>query len=240
MKLLRFGMMAIIVLISVVNIQAQTVDEIISKHIDAIGGKDVLSKIKTVSIEGNVNAMGNDYPTVVTIVNGKAFKTVTNVNGAEIISCITDSGAWSLNPMAGQSEAQSLPAEQAKQARSAIYVGGPLVDYKAKGYTATLAGRDSLKGVSTYKIKLTDANGTDVTYYIDPKTYYISQAIVKGKMNGTDMETTSGFSDYKKTDAGYVLPYTTSTTTMGYDITINYTRVEVNKDVDPKIFMRPK
>ena len=58
-------------------------------------------------------------------------------------------------------------------------------------------------------------------------------------MNGSDMTNTSTYSNYKKTDAGMVVPYSVGVNNMGNDISINYTTVTVNKDVDPKIFDMP-
>ena len=103
MKIFRVGLPVIIACVSVFSIQAQTADDIINKHIDAIGGKDVFSKVKSVYFEGTANAMGADYPTTTTILAGKGFKTVTTVNGSDIIQCFTNDGGWSLNPLAGQS-----------------------------------------------------------------------------------------------------------------------------------------
>ena len=42
--------------------QAQTVDEILSKHIDAIGGKEKISQVKSIYTEISMEVMGNSAP----------------------------------------------------------------------------------------------------------------------------------------------------------------------------------
>jgi len=94
--------------------------------------------------------------------------------------------------------------------------------------------------MSTYKIKLVDKAGSEFTYYIDPGTYYILKLDTKASLGGKDISNSSSYSNYKKTDFGYVMANTIATSNMGYDITINYVKVEINKNIDPKIFAMPK
>jgi hypothetical protein len=129
---------------------AQTVDDIINKYTDAIGGKAVLAGIQSMQIAGTVSTMGNDFPLNITIVNRKAFKSTIDANGTPIVQCVTDTGGWTLNPGPGGSSLQILSADQAKAMRSSIYIGGPLVDYKSKGFSAELLGMVDDSGVSAY------------------------------------------------------------------------------------------
>ena len=214
-------------------------DDIINKNIDAVGGKDVLSKITSATFQGAANAMGNDYPITVIIVNGKGFKSTTSINDTDIIQCVTDTGGWMVNPMMGQTSAQAIPADQLKAMKAVLYIGGPLVDYKDKGYSAELAGREDVAGQSNYKVRLFDNQGTEVVYYINPQTYLVSKTVATAKMAGQVATIPSAFSAYKKTDIGYTMAYAVATTNMGYDITITYTAVEFNKDVDPTTFDMP-
>src|ERR1700712_1645577 len=154
MKALRTGLMAIVVLLGTMAVKAQTADEIIAKHIDAVGGKDLLGKIKTVYMEGVASVMGNDLPTKVSILVGKGFKSETTFNGSDIISCITDTSGWMINPLQGQLSAVNLPADAVKQARPSLEARGELYNFKNDGYTDSLVGREDVQGVNAYKIKL--------------------------------------------------------------------------------------
>jgi len=240
MKLLRFGLIAIIItFISGSTTEAQTADDIINKYIDAIGGKDVLTKIKSVYFEGTASAMGNDYPLKTTMLAGKGFKTETTVNGVDVIQCITDTSGWMMNPLAGQTEPIALSADAVKQGQSSLSIGGELFNFKDKGFSDSLAGRETYQNVNAYKIKLSQP-GVEYVYFIDPTTYYILKTDTKVSIGGQDISGTTTYSDYRKTDVGYVVPYTVGVTNMGYDITINYNKIEVNKEVDPNIFAMPK
>ena len=239
MKALRIGLMAIVVVLGTMSVKAQTADEIIAKHIDAVGGRDLLGKIKTVYMEGVASVMGNDLPTKVSILVGKGFKSETTFNGSDIISCITDTSGWMINPLQGQLNAVSLPADAVKQGRSSLDARGELFNYKDNGFTDSLLGREDLQGVSTYKIKLSKKD-MEITYLIDPTSYYILKKDIKTTIDGKEMTIPTTYSNYKKTDFGYVMAYTMGVNNMGYDVTLNYSKIDINKDLDPKIFMMPK
>ena len=215
----------------------QTVDEIIGKSIDAVGGKDKISKIKSIYTESTAQIMGNDAPVITTILNGKGFKTETEFNGSKIIQALNDKGGWMINPMAGSSTAQALPDEQYKAAKDQIYVGGELFNYATTGSKAELLGKDG----DLYKIKITAKDNSTTTYYIDPATYYLKKAVKQGDMMGQPVEITISFSDYQKTDYGFVIAHKIDTDMGGnfsFSATVN--KVEINKEIDPKIFEMPK
>jgi len=218
---------------------AQTADEIVSKHINAIGGKAIIDKIKSQVIQSDMSVMGSDLTSTTTLLVGKGFKNVANFNGQEIIQCITPTSGWMINPLAGQNDAQPLPDDQVKDAQGALEIGGELYEYQKKGSNVQLMGKETIEGVNTHKLKLIKKNGDEVIYFIDPTNYYIIKRESTSKVNGEELTTSSIFSNYKKTDFGYVMPFTT-VANQGFEITITVKTVEFNKEVDPKMFEMPK
>jgi outer membrane lipoprotein-sorting protein len=216
-------------------IQAQTADEIINKHIEAIGGKEKLSQVKSVYIENSVEIMGNKAPVTEYLLNGKGYKNETEFNGTKIIQCYTDKGGWAVNPMAGSATAQPMPEDMYKVGKIAMYAGGALLDYAAKGGKTELLGQED----GAYKIKLT-IDSAESFYFIDPATWYIKKASVKGEMMGQSIEVVTTFSDYKKTDFGIVMAYSKTVDLGAFSMPSIITKVEVNKEIDPAIFDMPK
>lgn len=236
MKTLIKGALLLSATLGIVTTQAQNVDEIVGKHIEALGGKSVLNSIKSIYVESTVEFMGNEAPSTTYILNGKGYKNELDFNGTKIVQCVTEKGGWAINPMAGATTPQAIPADQLKTYQLQLHVGGPLMDYVAKGYKAELIGKDS----SSYKIRLTADNGIDMTYFIDQKSYLINKAVSKISMGGQEIETTAAFSDYKKTDAGYTLAYTQQVILPQVTLNITNKKVEMNKDIDPAMFEMPK
>jgi hypothetical protein len=236
MKTLIRGVLLLSASLSIGSTQAQSVDEIIGKHIDALGGKSVLNAVKSIYVESTVEIMGNEAPSTTYILNGKGYKNELDFNGTKIVQCVTDQGGWAVNPMAGSTAPQAIPADQLKTYQLQLHIGGPLMDYTSKGFKAELIGKDS----ADYKIKLAGASGVDITYFINTKTYMIDKAINKLSMGGQDIETTAIFSDYRKTDAGYAVPYTQQIVLPQITLNIVNKKVEVNKAIDPAIFEMPK
>jgi hypothetical protein len=226
-------------LLGTVSLHAQTVDEIVSKHIAALGGKEVIASIKSIVIDADLSVMGSSLASKMTVLVGKGYKSEANFNGQDIIQAITPTAGWMLNPLAGSVDPQPIPDEQLKAAQSNLWVGGELFDYQAKGSKVSLEGNQTVEGVNAIKLKLTTSAGKETLYFLDPATYYIIRQESTANVGGQSMTSVSTFSNYKKTDIGYVIAYT-SVRNEGFEITVNVTKVEFNKEIDPKIFEMPK
>jgi hypothetical protein len=223
-----------------VTVQAQTAEEIIAKHIEAIGGKQKLSSINSVVIDNTIEAGEITAPAKIFILNGKGYRNDADFNGQKVVSVYTDKKGWAINPFVGVSDPQPMLDEQYKSGEYQIFII-PLLHYATRGEKAELVGQEKIGNVNAYKIKLTNKNNNAVYYLIDPTTYYIIQTINTVDFAGQATTLTSSLSDYKKTDYGWVVPHTVGIDFGGQFYMVSKTnKVDLNTTVDPTIFEMKK
>ena len=111
---MKRSLFALAALLAFTTLRAQTADDIISKYVTAVGGKDAITGVKSLIIESSVSVMGNDIPSTTTIVVGKGYKNESDFQGTKMVQCFSDKGGWMLNPMAGAATPTALTDEQAK------------------------------------------------------------------------------------------------------------------------------
>ena len=240
MKISKIILLTSIAAIAFIKTPAQTADEIIHKWVEAMGGGDKLSSIKTLYTEGELNIMNNAAPHKTYLVNDKGFRSETNFNGQEIIDCYTVDSGWSVNPLAGITTPTSMPATQVKLGRLQLDAAGPLYDYAAKGSKAELMGKENVNGATSYQLKLITQAGIEIIFSIDSVTYYISKEVKKMNADGQDIEIATVNSDYRKTSDGFVMPFSQELTLPGLTLTITNKKIEVNKEIDADVFEKPK
>ena len=240
MKLLQHSLVLLTSFLSVTALEAQTADDIIAKHIEAVGGREKLSGISSVQYENTLQIMGNDASSKIVILNGKGYRTESDFNGQKMVQVYTDKGGWAVNPMAGATEPQAMPEEQYKAGAEQIYAV-PFLDYAARGGKAELLGQEKVGDVNAYKIKLSLKDNGATTYFIDPATYYIIKTIRSAEMMGQPVDVTVNYSNFKKTDYGWVVPQDLQIDMGGqFSLTAKVNKVEVNKPVDASVFAMPR
>jgi len=243
-KLVTFFCSAILMGIAL-HAQAQTVDEVINKYVEALGGKEKLNSIKTVYMEGVTVMNGNEITSKTYRDQNKLMRRDIDFGMGTSVTIVTDKEGWSSNPRNGGAF-QAIPEERLKPQQTELDVRGNLVDYAAKGSTVELLGKEKVGDVDAYKIKLTPKAGNEIIYFIDANTYYVIRETRKGGgMPGgggggarggqvnPDATFNIDFSHYQKTPDGFVFPFTV---TLGNGASMNYEKIEVNKPIDEKLY----
>jgi outer membrane lipoprotein-sorting protein len=220
---------------------AQKLDEIISKHIKAMGGADKLSKLESLKITAEMDVMNMKVPITTTIIQNKGFRSETTVQGMTVVQAVNGTTGWAINPMTGQTKATALPEEAVKSMAAETDLTG-LYNYKQKGYALTLDGEEELAGAKVYKVTMTLKNGIQRVNYISKDTFYILKIIVHLKMNGQDVMSENTQSDFRQVE-GIYYPFTSEVSTSampGTKMTLKITDLAVNPKIDPNIFTMPE
>ena len=212
--------------------QAQTADEIVAKHITAIGGADSWKKINSVYQEGSMTVQGTDVAISMTVLHNKGMRQNISLMGMTGYQIMTPTAGWNFMPFQGQQKPEAITADELKENVDELDTQGELIDYKTKGHTVEYLGKDDVEGTEAYKMRITQKSGKVKTFYIDPASNYIIRTVAKQKANGQEVEVTTDLSDYKKLPEGIVMPMSVKLP-FGQ---MKVTKVEVNKPVDENLF----
>lgn len=255
MKTLIIIGLFVMFLVSVQFASAQTVDDIIDKYIAARGGKEKLTAIKSIYMEGSREMMGNEVMVKVTKVQGKLSRTEFEVGANNGFNLITEKDAWNYFPMRSQ-EPQKVADSLVPAMQTELDIAGPLVDYIAKGHKAELEGKENVGDITCYKIKLTTKAGRHITYWIQADNFLLLQSTPMGGMMmgrrrnnpeggapapGTEPRGGKAFiqyKDYKAVD-GILFPHSIQIRTEGTEMQgggTTFDKIELNNPVDEKLY----
>jgi hypothetical protein len=195
-NLILFGFV-ILALVCVQFVQAQTVEDLISKHVAALGGKNNLSKINNVVMEGSLSIQGTEIALTLTQVHGKLNRQDITAMGMHGFDMMTDKEGWTYMPFQGMQQPEPKNADEVKVNQGDLDIAGPLVDYAAKGHKVELQGKEDVDGTACFKIKATLAGGKEISFFIDPVSYMIRRTRDKRKVNGQEAEMQTDYADYK-------------------------------------------
>lgn len=196
---------------------AQTVDEIIARHLEAMGGAKRLKAVQTVRMARiSADKPENGDSTILSKKRGSKFR----LEQAELrdgVETRTVQGcdgktSWSVN---SHIEIEAKPGRRIIDAPPQIRkadefckeqadIDGPLVEYRQKGDSLTLAGKQMVEGREAYDLKVKNANnnGPATHFYVDTKNFLL----VKIAREADGSHTEDLYSDYRSVD-GMMVPF---------------------------------
>lgn len=227
---------AVIAALISINSYSQTVDEIVDKHVAAMGGFDKLNSVKTIVTELSVAINGMEIPSKTQLVVGKSLRSESTIMGNAMVMAVSDSKGWMIRPtmMGGTGEPEDMPSDELNRQISQLDPFGGLVNYKEKGNTVELVGKEKVDKKDAFHIKLTSKDGRVMDEFLDANTYLVSK--VKTSINGQEGEL--NLSDYKEVE-GIKFPYTLDMTNQMGTLSIITNKVTINNKLDDAIFKRP-
>jgi hypothetical protein len=168
-------------------------------------------------------------------------KMVIEFQGNSMIQAYDGVEAWMTNPWSGKPDPEKMPAERTKDMKEMADMDGSLVNYKQKGYTAEIMGKEDMEGSEVYRIKLTDKDGDIKYYYLDTQTYLLLKESQKRKVKEKEIETEKFYGNYQKFGGVMMalsIDFRQKGEQQGQTGTIE--SVEVNPVLDETIFIMPK
>ncbi len=235
---ITLGLAATLVLASAAS--AQTVDEIVAKHLAARGGMAKLKAVKTLRIAGKREIQpGFAVPIVMEQSRPNKMRADFTVQGMVGTLAFDGAGGWQVMPFQGNPNPEPMNDEMLKEFSQDSDIDGPLVDWKEKGNKVEFVGKEAVEGTDAYKLKLTKKGG-DVTHiWLDADSFLELKSESKRTVRGTEQELVAISGDYKEVN-GMMMPHSFQFGPKGQPmLSMTFEKIEVNPAVDDARFKMP-
>jgi hypothetical protein len=224
---------------------AAELDDIVARHIAARGGAAKLKAIQSIKMTRTV---GSGIGSTLRVILFKKRPNLMRLEqapvqaGAALIPRgIAGDVAWDMVQGKPVARAPQLAAE-ARDIEGDF--DGFLVDWKEKGHTVTVAGRENMPGGEAIKLAVTLKSGLTRTVFLDAKTYLDRRHTgVLNLPNGRRFDVTIDFDNWRDVE-GVKFPFDITEERTGKEpvvTLVTYTdKIELNVPMEDGLFAMPK
>ncbi len=221
-------------LFAVAASQAQDLEKIIEKHINAINAEK-LTEFKTLKVNGSLIQQGMELNLLMYEKSPDKIKIISSFSDMDIVQVVNGDRGYTINPMSGStSPAPMTPTQVSSMKDNSMLQSSLLNQYRAG--EAEIIGEEEVNGKAAYKIKIPLAEA-DKYIFIDKESFYITQIRMTVEQMGMEMAVDMQMDDFEET-AGVILARTINTYINGQPGgKIKYESIEFNTDIDDSEFI---
>lgn len=237
----RLTFIAVSAILFSLTLSAQTVDEIIAKHIAAQGGLAKLKAIQSIRMTGSFETGGMQAGFTQVFKRPMKMRLDISVQGLTMTQAYDVDKGWQVVPFTGKKDPEPMTGDELKNAQEQADIDGPLVDYKKKGNTVELIGKEKVEDKDAYHLEVTLKNGGARELYLDAVTFLGLKTSAKTMEHGTEIELESFLSDYKEVN-GLKFPFSIEQHQIGGEgptQKITFTKIELDPPLQDSIFKMP-
>lgn len=245
-KFVRWVVVAVLLFGSAHAAAAQTADEIIEKHLAAIGGRAALGKLTSRMMAGTftVSTPAGEFSGPLEIWNQAPNKTRTLINldlanvgvGKITIDQRFDGvTGYAIDTLQGN---RDITGDQLEAMRAG-YFPTPLLNYKQNGLSIDLTGKEKVADHDAYVLVVKAKTGPPFKQYFDATTFMLFRQVVTLDIAPLGpMEQTTDFSDEREVD-GIKIAHKIVSSSSAQSFTVTISKVEHNAALDQTQFSKP-
>ena len=220
----------VLFLVAVQFASGKTVDEIIEKHIQGIGGFDNAYRIKSIYMEGVIKTSAASGFLKIFKEQNKFTGDYSDFNMRWQIADEEDSFSASANSNTQSKMFNDVIANMQTDPQ----ITATLVTYVGLGYQPVMTGKEVINGNTCYKIKLTTKTGSDINYWFTSSGFQLMQVLIEKDENGMSAKKTGStlYTNYKTID-GIPMAHNIEIAIAGLNendpVKISFNKIEINQ-----------
>jgi hypothetical protein len=216
--------------------QAVMVDDVVAMNLKARGGVDLLRATESMKMSGAVTSPAGSAKMTVWMKRPNRKRTEAEFGGQKSVEAFDGTTAWvAIGDLPPQVRP---PSPQLEEAKGRSEFDSPLLDYREKGRSVALVGREKADGAEVFHLRITE-KGQVTHYYIDAATGLDKKMAnrVSDGINTAQMELR--FSDFRDVQ-GRMVPFTIQQVVDGKPVAqTKLDSVEFNIPIEDAMFKMP-
>ena len=216
----------------------KTPEEIISRHIEAHGGKENWNVVEALELKGRFTSFSevHDFYTLKTA--GGEFFSSFNLGKHRVHEGYDGTTFWTIDPWQGFDFPRKINKAERHVIMQKAEFFSPFYRWEERGLRVDFQGKEEVDGLEMYVLTLTRPDMSAETWFIDTQTYLVYKSITPWVDFAFPLEAEAYYDDYREVN-GLLLPhYVEQTFRTRHRVTV-IEEVIINPAFDSQVFRMP-